>query len=130
VRGLPGIVSIGFISALAVAARAQIPLPSAPAPQDGATLFRNQCATCHTLDPADPPRMGPLLKGVVGRKAGSFPGFKYTAGFAQADWTWDAARLDAWLTNPQAMIPGTIMVFRQANADTRHRIIAYLGEQQ
>jgi cytochrome c len=124
------IVSVGLIYALAAVARAQIPLPSAPAPQDGATLFRNQCATCHTLDPADPPRMGPLLKGVVGRKAGTMPGFKYTDGFGHADWTWDADRLDSWLTNPQAMIPGTIMVFRQANADTRQRIIAYLKEQQ
>lgn len=116
--------------ALTTAAHAQIPLPTAPAPQDGASLFRNQCATCHTLDPADSPRMGPLLKGVVGRQAGTMPGFKYTAGFGQADWTWDDAHLDSWLTNPQAMIPGTIMVFRQANAETRQRIIAYLKEQQ
>jgi cytochrome c len=110
-------------------AQAQIPLPTAAPPPDGASLFRNQCATCHTLDTAEPLRQGPMLKGIVGRRAGTLPGFHYTAGFAQADWTWDDAHLDTWLTNPQAMIPGTIMAYRQSNADTRARIIAYLKEQ-
>ncbi len=36
------------------------------------------------------------------------------------------AKLDAWLTNPQAVIPGAIMAYRQAKAETRAAIIAYL----
>ncbi len=104
---------------------AQLPLPATP-PPDGATLFKRQCATCHTLSATEPPRQGPSLAGVVGRKAGSVAGFKYSAGFGKADWSWDADRLDAWLTNPQAMIPGTIMVYRQANPATRKLIVAYL----
>lgn len=110
-------------------AHGQMPLPAA-APQDGATLFRNQCGTCHSLNPADPPRQGPLLKGVFGRHAGTLPGFKYSAGFAKADWNWDEDHLATWLENPQAMIPGAIMVYRQAKPDIRKTIIGYLKEQQ
>lgn len=115
--------------AAAAPVRAQFQVPAAP-PPDGASLFRNQCATCHSLNPADPPRQGPLLKGVVGRPAGSVPGFHYSPGFAKADFAWDEARLDQWLTNPQAVIPGAVMPYRQANPATRKLIIDYLKEQR
>jgi cytochrome c len=108
-------------------ARAQFSVPAAkPNP---ASLFRNQCATCHTLNPSEPQRQGPNLAGVIGRRAGSVPGFHYSPGFANAGFTWDAAHLDAWLTNPQGVIPGAIMPYRQANADTRKAIISYLEQQ-
>lgn len=109
------------------AAHAQMPLPSA-APPDGATLFKRQCATCHTISADEPMRQGPPLGGVIGRKAGSVAGFHYSAGFAKADWTWDEARIDAWTTNPQAVIPGAVMAYRQANPAIRHQIIAYLKD--
>jgi cytochrome c len=106
---------------------AQFAVPAAkPTPE---SLFRNQCATCHTLNAADPPRQGPTLAGVIGREAGRAPGFHYSPGFAKADFTWDHDHLDAYLTNPQAVIAGAIMPYRQANADTRGAIIAYLEAQ-
>ena len=118
---------IAFAAILAAPAMAQFSVPvSKPNP---ASLFANQCATCHSLNAQDPPRLGPELAGVVGRKVGSVPGFHYSPGFAQADFTWDADRLDAYLTNPQAVIPGAIMPYRQANAETRRAIISYLEEQ-
>ena len=110
-------------------AYAQFPAPGAspgPAPD---VLFRNQCGTCHTISAKEGVRQGPPLGGVFGRKAGIAPEFKYSAGFAKADFTWDAPRLDAWLTSPQAVIPGTIMAYRQANPATRHSIIDWLKEQ-
>ena len=108
-------------------AAAQFSVPVAkPSPE---SLFRNQCATCHSLNTTDPPRQGPTLAGVIGRKAGTVPGFKYSAGFANADFTWDSARLDAYLTNPQSVIPGAVMPYRQANAETRSAIISYLEGQ-
>ena len=106
---------------------AQMPLPAAAAPS-GASLFRNQCATCHTLDASLPPRQGPTLAGVIGRRAGSVQGYHYSAGFAHADWTWDAPRIDRWITNPQAMIPGAVMPYHQANPATRRLIVQYLVE--
>ena len=112
---------------LALPVQAQMALPQAEAP-DGATLFRRQCSTCHSLV-AGEVRQGPNLAGVYGRKAGALPGSKYSAGFADADWVWDDTHLDPYLTNPQSVIKGGVMGYRQANADVRQAIIGYLKEQ-
>ena len=114
---------------LTAAARAQMTLPDLPQPT-GAELFKQQCQTCHTLNPSDPPRQGPLLLGVYGRKPGSAAGFHYSPSFAKADFTWDAAHLDAWLTDPQALIPGGIMPYRQKDPAIRQAIIAFLKDQK
>lgn len=108
-------------------AAAQMPLPTAK-PLDGAALFNQQCATCHTTNTSDPVRQGPSLYKIVGRHVGKAEGFKYSAGFAKADFVWDDAKLDAWLTNPQAVIPSAVMAYRQAKPETRAMIIAYLKE--
>jgi cytochrome c len=105
-----------------------MPLPAAK-PPDGATLFKQQCATCHTTSLAEPVRQGPPLVKVVGRPAGKIEGFRYSEGLAKADFIWDEMKLDAWLTNPQAVIPGVVMAYRQAKPETRAAIIAYLKEQ-
>lgn len=122
-------IGLGFCGAVLVVktAAAQMPLPAAK-PPDGATLFTQQCATCHTINPSEPIRQGPPLFKVVGRPAGKVDGFRYSAGFAKADFVWDDAKLDAWLTNPQAVIPGAMMAYRQSKAETRATIIAYLKE--
>ena len=113
--------------ACAGSASAQMPLPE-PKPVDAATLFKQQCGTCHTTNDADPVRQGPSLFGIVGRKAGKVAGFHYSSNLAAADFVWDDTHLDAWLTNPQDVVPGAIMPYRQAKADVRAKIIAYLKE--
>ncbi len=115
------------ILAAATGAQAQMALP-ATKPPSGADLFTRQCSTCHTTKAGDPQRQGPTLTGIVGRKVGSIAGFPYSAGFAKADWTWDEARLDRWITNPQAMIPGAVMPYRQAKPEIRAAIVGYLKE--
>ena len=122
-------IGLGFCAALLVAptARAQMPLPAAK-PPDGTTLFKQQCATCHTINPTEATRQGPSLFKVVGRPAGKADGFRYSAGFTEANFVWDDARLDAYLANPQAVVPGSIMAYRQSKAETRAAIIAYLKE--
>ena len=55
--------------------------------------------------------IGPTLFGVVGRSAGSVPGFQYTADHKKLGVTWDAATLDKYLTNPRAMVPDTTMIY-------------------
>lgn len=124
------LVVLGLCIAVVLAARtadAQIALPPAK-PPDGATLFRQQCAVCHTTNFTDAMRQGPPLAKVVGRTAGKVEGFHYSEGLSKADFVWDEARLDAWLTNPQAVIPGVVMAYRQAKPETRAAIIAYLKE--
>ncbi|ULL01937.1 c-type cytochrome [Bradyrhizobium sp. I71] len=121
---------LGLCTAMVLMVRgadAQMPLPAAK-PPDGATLFRQQCAACHTTNLSDPMRQGPPLVRIVGRAAGKVEGFHYSDGLAKADFTWDEARLDAWLANPQAVIPGVIMAYRQARPETRAAIITYLKE--
>lgn len=110
------------------AAEAQFAVPVSKVSPE--TLFRNQCATCHSLNTSDSARQGPTLYKVVGRHAGSVPGFKYSAGFAHADFAWDGSRLDAYLTNPQSVVPGAVMPYRQAHADVRRAIISYLEAQR
>jgi cytochrome c len=118
---------LGFCSAISNVglASAQMPLPEAK-PPDGAALFKQQCATCHTTNLSDAPRQGPTLVRIVGRQAGTVEGFHYSPGLAQAGFSWDESRLDAWLTDPQAVIPGAIMPYRQTRAETRAAIITYL----
>jgi cytochrome c len=120
--------SLGFCGAmLVVKAGAQIALPEAK-PPDGAALFKQQCGTCHTDNLTDPVRQGPSLFGIIGRQAGTADGFKYSAGFAKADFAWDETRIDSWITNPQEMIPGAVMAYRQSKPEIRAAIIAYLKE--
>src|SRR6266516_5348453 len=102
--------------------------PPASKPPDGAVLFKQQCATCHTTNASDPPRQGPTLFNIVGREAGTAAGFRYSAGFADAKFKWDEQKLDAWLVDPQAMIPGAIMPYKQAKAELRIAIVSYLKE--
>jgi len=55
-----------------------------------------------------PPRQGPTLFNIVGRRAGT-DGYHYSPNFASADFVWDDHTLDAWLVNPQAVIAGATM---------------------
>jgi cytochrome c len=121
------ILGLGFCSAMAAAdaASAQMSLPAAK-PPDGAALFKQQCATCHATSLTEPPRQGPPLAKILGRQAGKLEGFHYSPGLAQAGFTWDESKLDTWLANPQALVPGAAMPYRQANAETRVVIINYL----
>ena len=79
-------------------------------PVAGEKIFKAQCGICHTVV-AGENRIGPTLFGVVGRPAGSVPGFNYTADHKKLGITWDAATLDKYLTNPRAMVPDTSMVY-------------------
>jgi cytochrome c len=122
-------IGLAFCSAVLAAtmADAQMPLPT-PKPPDAATLFKQQCGTCHATTLTEPTRQGPQLFKIVGRRAGSVEGFNYSPGFAKADFVWDEAKLDTWITEPQVMIPGTVMAYRQAKPEVRSTIIAYLKE--
>ena len=53
-----------------------IPSTRVPAAEPGESVFKKNCAICHTLEPGKN-KIGPSLAGVVGRKAGSVPGFAF-----------------------------------------------------
>lgn len=94
--------------------------------QDGAALFVKNCQTCHSIEKAAPARQGPPLYGIIGRKAGSVEGFKYSEGLKTADFVWTPEKIDEWIAFPKKMIRSTTMVYRQNDPEIRKAIIAYL----
>jgi cytochrome c len=95
--------------------------------QDAAAgkLVFAQCASCHTTDGS--PLVGPSLQGIAGRAAGTFAGFRYSRAMKSSGKTWDDASLDAFIADPQKLIPGNVMPFSGvADAKQRADLIAYL----
>ena len=97
-----------------------------PDRSQGAKLFR-YCAACHSLEPGVH-LTGPSLGNVVGRKAGSLANFhRYSPALKNTAIVWDEKSLDAWLTDPDKLVPGTSMVFRGIpDARARAVLIDYL----
>lgn len=77
----------------------------------GKTVFQRQCATCHIDAAEGPRRLGPTLFGLIGRKTGAVEGFRYTEANRNAGFAWTPEKLDEYLRNPRALIPGTNMAF-------------------
>jgi len=94
----------------------------------GKLLFL-RCASCHDIASTPSQKIGPNLKGVVGRPSGSLPGYQYSAAMQKAHLVWDAATLDRWLTSPNALVPGTAMAFAGLPSEAdRQAVIAYLRD--
>lgn len=91
----------------------------------GEKLFDRRCGQCHDID-AD--SIGPRLQGVVGRHAGTVPGYRYSMALAQSTIIWSPALLDAWLSDPEKVIPGQRMKFHLADEGERQEVIAYLQQ--
>jgi cytochrome c len=91
-------------------------------------LATNHCAVCHTFDKGGPPGQGPNLFGLIGRKAASESNFTYSDGYSKAmtGKVWDEQLLDAWLTDVQAVAPGSAMVYSQDDPAKRLKIITYI----
>lgn len=90
----------------------------------GQTLYESRCVACHSVDAH---RVGPLHRGVVGRRAGGAPGYDYSEALARSRQVWTAQALNAWLSNPEALIPGQRMGYQVENAQDRADIVAYLA---
>ncbi|MEI4488211.1 c-type cytochrome [Frigidibacter sp. MR17.14] len=104
--------------------------PSASSPADLALVARGNhlaeaCRPCHALS-SDENRVGPSLLGVIGRKAGTMPGFAYSEGLASADFVWEPELIASFATDPLTMIPGTKMAVSPRPDDETAAIVAYL----
>jgi cytochrome c len=110
-----------------VAALAALGLPAHAADATrGGELYESRCFGCHSLDAN---RIGPMHRGVFGRKAGSVADFNYSPAVKRSAIVWDDQALDRWLANTQAVIPGTRMNFRVAAPEDRADIIAFLRKE-
>jgi cytochrome c len=70
------------------------------------------CAACHS---DKPDAIGPSLKGVFGRKAGSLDGFRYSNAMLRAGFNWDETNLRDYIKDPQAKVKGNRMPFGGLN---------------
>jgi cytochrome c len=113
-----------FIAVLAFAGTTVNPSYAQDA-EHGKAVFKT-CATCHATDRTD--RVGPGLGGVIGRKAGTVPGFHYSDAMKNSGIVWDAKILDAYLEAPQKVVPGNRMPYAGLDDSTdRADLVAYLA---
>jgi cytochrome c len=98
-------------------------------PGRGERIFQ-RCFACHSVVAGDDRLPGPSLRGVVGRRAGSLPGFRYSPALVDAGargLVWTRETLDAYLADPQAFVPGTEMGLPPLRAaDDRRDVIDFL----
>jgi cytochrome c len=87
------------------------------------------CRACHQIGPNAKNAVGPVLNGVVGRKAGSYPGYAYSPANKESDLTWTPEELDKYLTSPQTVVPHTKMIFPGLKDEAKRKdVIAYLEQ--
>ena len=111
-----------LLASLTCAALAAADAP--PGNENGKKLFA-ACAVCH--DTGKTNKQGPGLAGIVGRRAGTAPGFRYSGAIRRSGLVWTPENLDAYLANPQQKVPGNIMPYAGvADARGRSDLIAYL----
>lgn len=107
-------------------------LAALPAPYDQGDLENGRrvfarCRACHTITEGGRDMTGPNLWGLFGREAGTRPEFNYSEAVREADFVWDAERLDHWLENPREFLPGNRMAFAGVRDEADRRdLIAFL----
>ena len=85
------------------------------------------CKACHQVGDRAKNAVGPVLNGLLGRKAGSVEGYVYSDANKNSGITWDEATFSAYIKDPKAKIPGTKMVFPGIKDEQRIKdLIAYL----
>ena len=88
-----------------------------------------KCRACHQIGEGAKDAVGPVLNGIVGRKAGTYPDYSYSDANKNSGITWDEATLKEYLKNPRAKVPGTKMIFAGLSKDEDiDNVIAYLKQ--
>jgi cytochrome c len=87
------------------------------------------CRACHQIGPNAKDAVGPVLNGVVGRKAGTYPDYQYSEANKNSGIVWTPEELDKYLTSPQTVVPHTKMIFPGLKDEQKRKdVIAYLGQ--
>ena len=133
-RGLAvlALLAVGMCSGISGVASAQSPSapprewisPAQGDVQRGAALYQERCSACHNTDSN---KIGPAHRGVMGRRIGSLPGYKYSDEMARSRLRWTPQTLNAWLEDPEELVAGQRMGFQVDNAQERADLIAYLA---
>lgn len=118
-----GLLLTGVVALVALAAGHSVQAQTAEEIDRGHDAYEARCEGCHSVRED---RVGPRHRDVVGRPVAGIPNFSYSPALYQLGGVWTPERLDQWLTNPQAMAPGSDMRTRVDDPDERKAIIAYL----
>ena len=96
-------------------------------PAAGEAVY-SRCLGCHAIEYN---RTGPRHCGVMGRRAGSVPGFEYSPAMKKSGIVWNEKTLDRFLADPLKTVPGTTMTYAGV-PDTGERadLISYLKSQK
>jgi len=85
------------------------------------------CKACHQVGETAKNAVGPVLNGLIGRKAGTVEGYSYSPANKNSGLTWDEATFRDYIKDPRAKVPGTKMVYAGLKDDQRiSDLIAYL----
>ncbi len=104
-------------------AREWLSPPSGDA-QKGAALYQQHCTACHAVDSN---KIGPAHRGVMGRRVGSLPGYKYSTELAASRLRWTPQTLNKWLADPEELVSGQRMGFMIESEQDRADLISYLA---
>ncbi len=118
-----GKAGIAGILALCVAAASVGTGPDGGDPKRGKERYGAICGGCHSVNVN---RTGPMHRGVYGRKAGTVPGYDYSAALRNANVVWNDETLEKWLAGPEQFLPGQKMFVAVDAPRDRADIIAYL----
>jgi cytochrome c len=86
-----------------------------------------KCKVCHQIGETAKNSVGPVLNGVIGRPAGTYPGYNYSEANKTSGITWDEATFKEYIKNPKAKVPGTKMIFPGLTSEADiDNVLAYL----
>lgn len=92
-------------------------------PAAGKQLYAARCSACHSIDYNG---VGPAHGSLIGRRAGTAPGYAYSNALKASSVVWGEDTLTRWLTDPEKFIPGQKMFIAIPDAKERADIVAYL----
>ena len=96
---------------------------------EGAKVFKSQCAACHSITKGGSNKIGPALWGVLGKQTGSVSDYKYSKGMAAYGKPWSFEEMNGFLTKPKDWIKGTKMSFAGLkNIKERAAVILYMNK--
>ena len=117
---LPPLLLASVVAALLWAAHSP---GAAQSVERGRAVYAAHCSACHSVTLHGD---GPAHVGVVGRRAGALKDFDYSPALRNSKILWTRATLKAWLTNPEALIPGQGMDYQLDDEHEREDVVAYL----
>ncbi|MDZ4306945.1 c-type cytochrome [Allopontixanthobacter sp.] len=124
------LLATGAIAMLAAPAVISAQTSGAAQPVSGERAFQ-KCYACHSLDEQEVGAQGPSLNEIVGRAVAAEPGYPYSLAmrnYARRQPRWTRAALDAFLTNPQEVVPENDMgFFGISDPAERAALIDYLA---